>query len=146
MRELFPGARVVHLTDENPQEPAEHPDFWRIWRDSLARVLPGRPDHVFASEDYGPKLAEVLGADFVPVDRAREVVPVSGTAVRADPMGNWQYLPDCVRPSFVRRVCVFGPESTGKSTLARDLARHFRTVAVPEYPRTLLEAQGGRLG
>jgi HTH-type transcriptional regulator, transcriptional repressor of NAD biosynthesis genes len=146
MRELFPGARVVHLTDENPQEPAEHPDFWRIWRDSLTRVLPGRPDYLFASEDYGPQLAEVLGAEFVPVDRAREVVPVSGTAVRADPMGNWQYLPDCVRPYFVRRVCVFGPESTGKSTLARDLARHFGTVAVPEYARTLLEAQGGRIG
>ena len=32
MREMFPDVRVVHLTDENPQYPAEHPDFWDIWR------------------------------------------------------------------------------------------------------------------
>jgi len=34
---------------------------------------------------------------------------------------------------------VVGPESTGKSTLARDLAAHFGTTWVPEYARTLLE-------
>ena len=32
-------------------------------------------------------------------------------------------------------VTVTGSESTGKTTLARDLASHFRTVWVPEYSR-----------
>jgi NadR type nicotinamide-nucleotide adenylyltransferase len=146
MRELFPDVNVVHLTDENPQEPIEHPNFWDIWRASLLRVLPGRPDLVFASEDYGWRLAEVLGSRFVPVDRERAAVPVSGTAVRADPLAHWDYIPRPVRPYFVRRVCVFGPESTGKTTLARRLAGHFHTALVPEYARALLEAQGGRLG
>jgi NadR type nicotinamide-nucleotide adenylyltransferase len=145
MRELLPFDHVVHLTDELPQAPEEHPDFWALWKASLERVLPGRPDFVFASEDYGRKLAEVLGGRFVPVDRARAAVPVSGSAVRADPLGHWEYLPRCVRPYFARRVCVFGPESTGKTTLARRLAEHFRTAWVPEYARTLIEAQGGRL-
>jgi NadR type nicotinamide-nucleotide adenylyltransferase len=146
MRELFPCHHVVHLTDELPQEPREHPDFWDLWRASLTRVLPGRPDYVFASEDYGWRLAEVLGGRFIPVDRARAAVPVSGTAIRTDPRAHWDYLPRCVRPYFLRRVCVFGPESTGKSTLAAQLAAHFGTVVVPEYARTLLEAQDGRLG
>jgi HTH-type transcriptional repressor of NAD biosynthesis genes len=145
MRELFPFDNVIHLTDELPQEPCEHPDFWGLWRAALTRVLPVRPDYVFASEDYGWKLAEVLGARFVPVDRARSVVPVSGTAIRRDPRAHWDYLPRCVRPYFLRRVCVFGPESTGKSTLARRLADHFGGGLVPEYARTLLEAQHGRL-
>jgi NadR type nicotinamide-nucleotide adenylyltransferase len=145
MRELFPDVNVVHLTDENPQEPEDHPDFWAIWCASLLRVLPDRPDLVFASEDYGWRLAEVLGARFVPVDAPRAAVPVSGSAVRADPLAHWDYIPRPVRPYFVRRVCVFGPESTGKTTLARRLAGHFRTALVPEYARTLLEAQGGRL-
>lgn len=35
----------------------------------------------------------------------------------------------------VRQVALLGPESTGKSTLARDLAEHFGTVEVPEYAR-----------
>src|SRR5207302_10464947 len=105
--------------------------------------LPGRPDFVFASEDYGRRLAEELGAKFVPVDRERGAVPVSGTAVRSDPMANWSFIPRCVRPYFAKRVCVFGPESSGKTTLARRLADHFRTAWVPEYARTLLEANGG---
>ena len=139
MRELFPDLDVVHLTDENPQEPHEHPRFWDIWRESLLRVAPRKPDLVFASEPYGERLAKELGARFVPVDVARSAVHVSGTAIREDPMQHWRYIPRCVRPYFVRRVCVVGPESTGKSTLTRDLAQHFGTTWVPEYARTLLE-------
>jgi HTH-type transcriptional regulator, transcriptional repressor of NAD biosynthesis genes len=145
MRELLPFDNVVHLTDELPQEPGEHPDFWALWKASLERVLPRRPDYVFASEDYGAPLAEVLGGRFVPVDRARSAVAVSGTTIRSDPMRHWDFLPRCVRPYFLRRVCVFGPESTGKTTLARRLAEHFSTAWVPEYARTLIEAQGGQV-
>ena len=146
MRELFPDLNVIHLTDENPQYPHEHPDFWGIWRRSRERVLPAPPDLVFASEAYGAKLAEVLGARFVPVDVGRAAVGVSGTAVREDPWRHWAHLPRCVRPHFLKRVSIFGPESTGKTTLARDLARRFGTLAVPEYARPWLEARGGRVG
>ena len=141
---MFPDARVVHVTDDLPQEPADHPDFWDIWRDACRVAAPEGVDCVFASESYGLKLAEALGARFVPVDCARELVPVSGTAVRTDPMRHWEMIPECVRPYFVRRVCVFGPESTGKSTLARDLARQFDTVYAFEYARPLLDPQGGQ--
>ena len=89
MRELFPDCDVRHVTDDVPQEPADHPDFWAIWRGLVRREVGGRPDYVFASEPYGVPLAEVLGSTFIPVDVARELVPVSGTAVRADPLANW---------------------------------------------------------
>jgi NadR type nicotinamide-nucleotide adenylyltransferase len=39
----------------------------------------------------------------------------------------------------VKRVCVLGAESTGKSTLAEALARRFRTVWNPEYGRPYTE-------
>lgn len=143
MSELCPSARVVHLTDENPQYPHEHPRFWEIWEASLRRVMPEPPDWVFASEPYGMKLAEVLGARFVPVDLGRHALRVSGTAIRRAPLQHWDYLPDCVRPYFARRVSVFGPESTGKTSLAQRLAEHFQTVWVPEYARTLLEVYAG---
>lgn len=145
MQELFPSCRVVHLTDENPQDPSEHPDFWEIWRTSLLRVLPGPVDVVFASESYGHKLAEVLGARFIPVDPNRVTIPVSGTAIRNDPMAHWDWLPTGVRPYFVRRVAVLGAESTGKTTLANALAKTFDTVCAPEFARTYLESRGGQI-
>lgn len=42
----------------------------------------------------------------------------------------------------IRRVTLFGAESTGKTTLANRLARHFRTVVAPEYGRTYTEIHG----
>jgi NadR type nicotinamide-nucleotide adenylyltransferase len=35
----------------------------------------------------------------------------------------------------ISRVCLIGPHSTGKSTLARELAAHYRTEWVAEYAR-----------
>lgn len=141
MKELFPDCRVLWCEEDLPQEPADHPGFWDIWRDVVRRYA-GEVDVVFASEDYGHRLAAEVGARFVPVDGARLARPVSGTAVRADPFAQWDFLPQPVRPYFVRRVCLFGPESTGKSTLARRLGERFGAVVVPEYGRTYTEAFG----
>lgn len=144
MRALFPDSQIVHLTDENPQDPSEHPGFWSIWRESLLRCLPWPPDVVVASEDYGPRLAAELGARFVPVDPARASIAISASDIRRDPMRYFDHLPDVVRPYFVKRVRILGPESSGKSTLARALARRFHTVHVPEHAETLIRLQGGR--
>ena len=141
MKESFPTVRVVHLPDENPQEPHEHPEFWRIWRDSIRKFIPQGPDYVFASEKYGQRLAKELGSTYVPVDEQRELVPISGSLIRQDPLKHWDYLLPVTRPHFLKRVCIFGPESTGKSTLTKDLARHYNTCHVAEYARTLLIAQ-----
>jgi HTH-type transcriptional regulator, transcriptional repressor of NAD biosynthesis genes len=145
MRELFPTVNVVHFEGENPQEPSEHPDFWNIWKTTVEQMLPYQPDVLFASESYGPKLASVLGAQFVPVDPRRAIMPISGTKVRDAPLAHWAYLPACVRPYFAKRVSIFGPESTGKSTLATKLAEHFQTQCVPEYARTLIEQNNGQI-
>lgn len=40
------------------------------------------------------------------------------------------------------RVTLFGAESSGKTTLANRLARHFHTVVAPEYGRTYTEIHG----
>jgi HTH-type transcriptional repressor of NAD biosynthesis genes len=142
IRDLHPDCVVLHLTTAMPQAPEEHPRFWERWREALQAVLPEAPDLVFASEAYGHRLARELGARFMPADPARQLVPVSGTAVRAEPYRHWRYLPGPVRAHYAKRVSVFGPESCGKSTLARDLAEALGTVWVPEYARTYLEAAG----
>jgi NadR type nicotinamide-nucleotide adenylyltransferase len=141
--ELAPAARVIHLADELPSFPHQHPDFWRLWHDAIRRVVPDQPDLVFSSEDYGDRLAEELGARHVMIDRDRARVPISATAVRADPLATWEMIAPPARGWFARRIVLFGPESTGKTTLARELAGRFKTTWAPEYARDLVDRIGG---
>ncbi|MCK6519395.1 AAA family ATPase [Myxococcota bacterium] len=144
MREMFPRCDIVHYAEVVPQTPEEHPRFWDIWRRLIRASVPGPIHRVFASEAYGERLAAELGAEFVPVDLYRRAVPVSARAIRADPMAHWRFIPPVVRPYYLRRVRVVGPESTGKSTLTAELAAHFGTCFAEEYARPLLEPKGGR--
>lgn len=43
------------------------------------------------------------------------------------------------QPSDCIKVVLFGPESTGKTTLSKQLARHYNSVWVPEYARDYLQ-------
>ena len=42
------------------------------------------------------------------------------------------------------KVAIIGPESTGKSTLARYLAKRYKGTYVPEYAREYVERKGSR--
>lgn len=45
------------------------------------------------------------------------------------------------QPANCLKVVLFGPESTGKTVLAKQLAEHYKTVYVPEYSREYAEAK-----
>jgi len=139
MKELYPDVDVRHHTDENPQEPHEHPDFWNIWERSIRRFCPESPDVLFTSDLYGRELAKHLNANYIPVDPDRSKIPISGRQIRNDPYLNWDFIPECVRPYYAKRVAVVGAESTGKTTLSRLLAGHFKTVWLPEYGREYMD-------
>ena len=42
----------------------------------------------------------------------------------------------------MKKIVIIGPESTGKSTLAKELAKHYQTVWVEEYARQYLMENG----
>jgi NadR type nicotinamide-nucleotide adenylyltransferase len=42
----------------------------------------------------------------------------------------------------IKKIVVIGPESTGKSTLCKNLAEHYNTLWVREYAREYLEKNG----
>jgi NadR type nicotinamide-nucleotide adenylyltransferase len=141
MKELFPDANVVHHYIDIPQEPKSPDDeaFFQTWRDSIFKHCPGEKfDALFASEAYGYKMAEVLDTKFIPVDVKRDLVQISGTEMRKNPLRHWEHLHPVIRPYFLKRVALVGPEAAGKSTLARNLAEHFDTMNVAEYARDML--------
>lgn len=142
MCDLFPDANIVHVTDEVPSYPHEHPDFEAIWTALLQREVPGA-EVFFSSEDYGEDVARWLNIDHVLVDKERITFPVSGTTIREEALKHWEFIPEIVRPYFVKRIVLTGPESTGKTTMAQQLAAHFHTNWVEEYGRDYFVMHGG---
>jgi HTH-type transcriptional regulator, transcriptional repressor of NAD biosynthesis genes len=138
IRELHPWVTVVVTPDDIEDDQGEITS--KAWALRTVEILGGRgPDLVFSSEEYGERYAGFMGARHVSVDPRRRRFPISGTAVRADPWGCADFLAPAVRAWYVHRVCVLGAESTGTTTLARDLAAHYGCDWVPEYGRTFCE-------
>lgn len=146
MREVHPDVTVVGAVDDTRMD-LHDPAVWDAHMAVFTAAVPERVDAVFTSESYGDELARRFGAEPVAVDPDRTVFPVSGTAVRADPAGYWDFLEPPVRAALARRVVVLGAESTGTTTLARALAAQYRrrggvwalTGYVAEYGREFSE-------
>ncbi|WP_231688049.1 multifunctional transcriptional regulator/nicotinamide-nucleotide adenylyltransferase/ribosylnicotinamide kinase NadR [Bacillus sp. FJAT-18017] len=103
-------------------------------------------DTVFSSEpSYGGNFEKLYpAARHVVIDPERQAYSISGTMLRTEgPIKHWQWLPDCVKPYFAKKVVVVGTESCGKSTLVRNLAALYNTAFVEEYGRTFYEKVGG---
>ncbi|QCB94007.1 AAA family ATPase [Cellulomonas shaoxiangyii] len=134
LREELPTAHVVHGLDDAPVDYAD-PAAWDAHVAVMRSLLDAPVDAVATSDAYGAELARRLGATWLQADPGRRGVPVSGTAVRADPAAHWWALPAPVRAWYVRRVVVTGAESTGTTTLAEDLTALFGLPAVAEFGR-----------
>jgi len=129
-----PEARVISCVDDvicDYDDPGIWDQHMKIFQAAVARPV----DVVFTSEAYGQELARRLNAQHVLVDIDRRGFPVSGTAVREDPAAHWRLLPPATRAALTKRVVVLGSESTGTTTLSRQLADHYRTSWVGEYGR-----------
>jgi HTH-type transcriptional regulator, transcriptional repressor of NAD biosynthesis genes len=138
LREIHPDVRVMVIDDRYDENDSA------VWARNTLQWLGRAPDTVFTSEDYGERYAALMGSRHVCVDRPRRQMPVSGTAVRSDPFAQWEFLEPPVRGWFAKRVCVLGAESTGTTTLARELAAALHTEWVEEYGRAYSAAKQAR--
>jgi HTH-type transcriptional regulator, transcriptional repressor of NAD biosynthesis genes len=110
----------------------------KIWASKIKTVLP-KIDFVFSSEKYGDYLSEFLNCTHICFDEKREIVPVSASIINAQINNHWDFLAPAVKPYFVQKICIYGTESTGKSTLTEKLATYFKTAFVPEMARDIIE-------
>jgi len=103
-------------------------------------VQPG--DYIVSSEPYGAKLAELTGGIFMPYDPNRELYYTKATDIRENME---KYFHD-IMPTFQRhlmtKVVVFGAESTGKTTLSKELSCSLNAHWLFEYARPYLECVG----
>lgn len=139
-----PNVNVIWCKDENPQYENECDtldEFYSYWIKSVYDNVE-ELDAVFTSEDYGDEFARYLGVEHVLVDKERKNYPVSGTAIRENAFKVWDYVLDNTKHIYNKRVVAVGPESTGKSTLIKNLAEHYGTVFTEEYGREYTEETG----
>jgi NadR type nicotinamide-nucleotide adenylyltransferase len=141
-----PHVRITGIEDDLPMDLAD-PALWEghvaLMKQALAAIGAPPVTAVFTSETYGAELARRFAARAVTLDPRRSHAPISGTQVRADPVGRWSYLSPAVRAGLAVRIVVVGAESTGTTTLALALAERWRaqggahalTAYVAEYGR-----------
>jgi HTH-type transcriptional repressor of NAD biosynthesis genes len=120
-------------------------EFYSYWVPEIYKLV-DELDAVFTSESYGDDFAKYLGIEHFLVDKERTTYPVSGTSVRSNPFDKWDYLPEQIKPYFVKRIAIMGPESVGKSTMTKELANWFQTNFVDEYGRIVYENNGNKVG
>ena len=148
LKEIYkdnPNVTIYQFDDTGlPQHDSECEtldEFYSYWIPEVYKLVK-ELDVVFTSEDYGDSFAEYLGVKHFLVDKERIKFPVSGTAVRTNPFDKWDLIPDEIKPYFVKRIVVMGPESVGKSTMVKNLATYYNTNFVDEYGRTVYESNG----
>ncbi len=126
--EAVPGVDIVVTPDDLPEAPEP-------WARRALEILGRQPDVAFTSEPYGVPWAQAMGCAAVDVDIERVKFPVSGTMVREGLGLHFESLAPGARRDLATDVVIVGSESTGKTTLAAEVARALGTVWVPEYGR-----------
>lgn len=143
LQETYAGNDTVHvqlleyLESELPNTSETSLAVSNVWADKFLEVMP-ECSLVVTSEPYGELVAARMGIRHLPFDVARGLVPISATAIRQNPAAFWHFLPDSVKTYYVRKVVLLGTESTGKTTLATQLAAHFQASLVLEAGRDLI--------
>lgn len=135
------NVEIFVLSDDAPSKGEYGEDLWMADAERVKKFAGERIDAVFCGSDYGEDSwwGKCYPEARLVIFRRNEI---SSTAIRRDPYGNWDMLPNVVKPHYVKRVLVTGSESSGKSTLARNLANYFNTNLLEEVGRDMSERSG----
>ena len=130
------NVEVMHIEAPLPDAPYPSESVSRAWAEYFKLLNSnGRIDKintVFSSEDYGVFFAKHLEAEHVMYDNQRVERKISATMIREKPISNWDSIAPCARSYFSKKICIYGSESTGKSTLVKNLASEYATSFVHE--------------
>lgn len=123
--------------DELPNTSVSSKDVSKIWSLTFKKLF---PDYslVITSENYGDYVADYMGIQHIAFDIPKQLFPVSATDIRKNLFTYWKYLADSAKPYFSIKVAVQGTESTGKTTLTQQLAKHYNCSWVSEAGRELI--------
>lgn len=134
--------RVVNIHQTLEQDPSA-PGFWEMWDSILLGGMGAKPGDVYvSSEPYGATLAQRLGGTFIPYDPNRELYYTKATNIREHMTEYFHDILPEFQPNLMSRITIFGAESTGKTTLSKQLSYELNAHWLFEYARPYLELVG----
>jgi NadR type nicotinamide-nucleotide adenylyltransferase len=139
IREFNPEIEVIECPDGPTDVTYEITGMQEHEQYVLKKLGERKITHFFSSEPYGEHMSAALGAIDIRIDQGRKSVPISATTIREDLYAHRHFLSPRVYFDHLTKVVLLGAPSTGKSTLAEKLAKHFKTTHMPEYGREYWE-------
>ena len=135
------NVEVFEIFDKNTSKETYD---WTLGAQDIKNYIKDKIDVVFSGDDYkGRNIWESLYPESEVVYFPRDEINISSTQIRENPFKYYDYLPTIVQRHYVKKVCVIGTESCGKSTLVRNLAKYFNTTYVEEAGRFICDEAGG---
>jgi len=135
------NVEVFEIFDKNTSKDVYD---WDTGVQDVRNYITSPIDAVFAGDDYkGKNIWESMYPESEVIYFPRDEVNISSTQIRENPYKYWEYLPKIVQRHYIKKVCVIGTESCGKSTLVRNLAKYFNTTYVEEAGRYVCIDAGG---
>ncbi|MBC1224636.1 AAA family ATPase [Nostoc sp. UCD121] len=139
LRKIYPRIQVIEAWD-GPTEVGDTSEIKKMHEDYILKQLESKKiTHFYCSEFYGEHVSQALGAVNRLVDCDRKTFPISGTQVRTDAYAFREYLHPDVYRDLIANIVFLGAPSTGKTTIASQLAKEYNTVWMPEYGREYWE-------
>nr|WP_263327172.1 multifunctional transcriptional regulator/nicotinamide-nucleotide adenylyltransferase/ribosylnicotinamide kinase NadR [Neobacillus sp. Marseille-Q6967] len=138
----MPHVKVLSIEDNQDNEHYNWAEGAQLIKKEIGKPI----DYVFSSEcEYNDIFKELYpDSKHVLIDPNRTRVYISATKIRHEGVfKNWEYIPDVVKPYFIKKIVIVGTESCGKSTLVKNLAKIYNTTYAAEYGRTVCEELGG---
>ena len=135
------NVKIITLEDEAASKAEYDEKYWQSDADKVKAAV-GKPiDVVFCGSDYDENS---FWNKCYPESKLY-IFPrndISSTEIRKNPYAHWDWIPNIVKPYYVKKVLLMGGESTGKSTLTINLANRFNTNYIDEAGRDISERSG----
>ncbi len=132
---------IIMLEDSAETKEAYTEEYWQGDAEKVKAQV-GKPiDVVFCGSDYDENSFwnKCYPESELYIFKRNEI---SSTELRKAPYKHFEWLPNIVKPHYVKKVLLMGSESTGKSTLTINLANRFNTNYIDEAGRDISERSG----
>lgn len=136
------GNVKIHVLEDTADSKANYTsEYWKSDSEIVKKMIGKKIDIVFCGDDYNDDsfYKKCYPESIIHYFKRNEI---SSTKIRSNPYKYWHWIPNVVRPYYVKKVLLIGGESAGKSTLTINLANYYNTNFVEEVGREISEKSG----